>query len=148
MIRRPPRSTLSSSSAASDVYKRQLLFRAKDGFYLSYNKKVKNSWEMDGLILLFWYFKFGDVWYSEKQCNKGALYKNPQTYDRSKDIKRLRNADKCFWGGSNLKDRCSKEFIITKLPAGKLTQMTELHSLEQKYIDHDFFNLFFDIYVR
>src|SRR5665648_46627 len=26
MIRRPPRSTLSSSSAASDVYKRQLLF--------------------------------------------------------------------------------------------------------------------------
>eukprot|EP00658_Telonema_sp_P-2_P058827 TRINITY_DN47417_c0_g1_i1.p1 TRINITY_DN47417_c0_g1~~TRINITY_DN47417_c0_g1_i1.p1 ORF type:complete len:120 (+),score=19.29 TRINITY_DN47417_c0_g1_i1:83-442(+) len=27
MIRRPPRSTLSSSSAASDVYKRQYLFR-------------------------------------------------------------------------------------------------------------------------
>src|SRR5664279_373446 len=27
MIRRPPRSTLSSSSAASDVYKRQILFR-------------------------------------------------------------------------------------------------------------------------
>src|SRR5664279_6608166 len=39
MIRRPPRSTLSSSSAASDVYKRQLLnlhvipgFRAFDPF--------------------------------------------------------------------------------------------------------------------
>src|SRR5664279_2056205 len=30
MIRRPPRSTLSSSSAASDVYKRQLLHRAAD----------------------------------------------------------------------------------------------------------------------
>src|SRR5664279_1767320 len=28
MIRRPPRSTLSSSSAASDVYKRQVLYRA------------------------------------------------------------------------------------------------------------------------
>src|SRR5664280_2378984 len=27
MIRRPPRSTLSSSSAASDVYKRQVLYR-------------------------------------------------------------------------------------------------------------------------
>ena len=27
MIRRPPRSTLDRSSAASDVYKRQLLFR-------------------------------------------------------------------------------------------------------------------------
>src|SRR5664279_6492290 len=27
MIRRPPRSTLSSSSAASDVYKRQLFYR-------------------------------------------------------------------------------------------------------------------------
>src|SRR5664279_1280991 len=34
MIRRPPRSTLSSSSAASDVYKRQvLLFRDSDGVY-------------------------------------------------------------------------------------------------------------------
>src|SRR5664279_1758032 len=32
MIRRPPRSTLSSSSAASDVYKRQLLlFQGSDG---------------------------------------------------------------------------------------------------------------------
>eukprot|EP00828_Plagiopyla_frontata_P039549 TRINITY_DN5205_c0_g1_i2.p2 TRINITY_DN5205_c0_g1~~TRINITY_DN5205_c0_g1_i2.p2 ORF type:complete len:200 (-),score=42.45 TRINITY_DN5205_c0_g1_i2:84-683(-) len=30
MIRRPPRSTLSSSSAASDVYKRQLLYSQKD----------------------------------------------------------------------------------------------------------------------
>src|SRR5664279_1904779 len=29
MIRRPPRSTLSSSSAASDVYKRQVMVRAK-----------------------------------------------------------------------------------------------------------------------
>eukprot|EP00828_Plagiopyla_frontata_P022612 TRINITY_DN291_c0_g1_i5.p2 TRINITY_DN291_c0_g1~~TRINITY_DN291_c0_g1_i5.p2 ORF type:complete len:100 (+),score=37.03 TRINITY_DN291_c0_g1_i5:140-439(+) len=30
MIRRPPRSTLSSSSAASDVYKRQQLSKAED----------------------------------------------------------------------------------------------------------------------
>src|SRR5664280_1618081 len=32
MIRRPPRSTLSSSSAASDVYKRQLLMRLDSGW--------------------------------------------------------------------------------------------------------------------
>src|SRR5664280_942418 len=31
MIRRPPRSTLSSSSAASDVYKRQILHHVMDG---------------------------------------------------------------------------------------------------------------------
>eukprot|EP00826_Nyctotherus_ovalis_P050426 TRINITY_DN6175_c0_g1_i5.p1 TRINITY_DN6175_c0_g1~~TRINITY_DN6175_c0_g1_i5.p1 ORF type:complete len:123 (+),score=36.92 TRINITY_DN6175_c0_g1_i5:27-371(+) len=31
MIRRPPRSTLSSSSAASDVYKRQIVERANNG---------------------------------------------------------------------------------------------------------------------
>eukprot|EP00656_Telonema_subtile_P010379 TRINITY_DN14999_c0_g1_i1.p2 TRINITY_DN14999_c0_g1~~TRINITY_DN14999_c0_g1_i1.p2 ORF type:complete len:100 (+),score=31.34 TRINITY_DN14999_c0_g1_i1:63-362(+) len=31
MIRRPPRSTLSSSSAASDVYKRQYQRRVRDG---------------------------------------------------------------------------------------------------------------------
>ena len=34
-----------------DLKYKELLFRAKDGFHLSYNKKVKNSWEMDGLIL-------------------------------------------------------------------------------------------------
>src|SRR5665648_465954 len=31
MMRRPPRSTLSSSSAASDVYKRQVFHQAADG---------------------------------------------------------------------------------------------------------------------
>src|SRR5664279_6189487 len=34
MIRRPPRSTLSSSSAASDVYKRQFLNRTKYGLWI------------------------------------------------------------------------------------------------------------------
>src|SRR5674536_199264 len=38
MIRRPPRSTLSSSSAASDVYKRQLWHR-------SYNNSAWSTWE-------------------------------------------------------------------------------------------------------
>eukprot|EP00658_Telonema_sp_P-2_P016739 TRINITY_DN16486_c0_g1_i5.p1 TRINITY_DN16486_c0_g1~~TRINITY_DN16486_c0_g1_i5.p1 ORF type:complete len:105 (-),score=12.86 TRINITY_DN16486_c0_g1_i5:96-410(-) len=35
MIRRPPRSTLSSSSAASDVYKRQISTRAEFSFRAS-----------------------------------------------------------------------------------------------------------------
>src|SRR5664279_6588634 len=35
MIRRPPRSTLSSSSAASDVYKRQVNDKDRGGFFLS-----------------------------------------------------------------------------------------------------------------
>src|SRR5664280_3929742 len=35
MIRRPPRSTLSSSSAASDVYKRQFLTRPYNSFRIT-----------------------------------------------------------------------------------------------------------------
>src|SRR5664280_653893 len=34
MIRRPPRSTLSSSSAASDVYKRQVVNKSPNSFYV------------------------------------------------------------------------------------------------------------------
>src|SRR5674536_163744 len=41
MIRRPPRSTLSSSSAASDVYKRQVF------------KVVENNLTKDGKLILY-----------------------------------------------------------------------------------------------
>eukprot|EP00658_Telonema_sp_P-2_P059523 TRINITY_DN4851_c0_g3_i2.p1 TRINITY_DN4851_c0_g3~~TRINITY_DN4851_c0_g3_i2.p1 ORF type:complete len:107 (+),score=21.75 TRINITY_DN4851_c0_g3_i2:92-412(+) len=48
MIRRPPRSTLSSSSAASDVYKRQGLWygtwRAENGcWWLEWSEKLSNN---------------------------------------------------------------------------------------------------------
>ena len=36
MIRRPPRSTLDRSSAASDVYKRQALIGAAQGWFVAY----------------------------------------------------------------------------------------------------------------
>src|SRR5664280_2301122 len=49
MIRRPPRSTLSSSSAASDVYKRQPQFSYVDGaFYTQYLHPQTNYAELDG----------------------------------------------------------------------------------------------------
>ena len=41
MIRRPPRSTLSSSSAASDVYKRQVSL--EDGFIESQYRESRNE---------------------------------------------------------------------------------------------------------
>src|SRR5674536_313057 len=60
MIRRPPRSTLSSSSAASDVYKRQPLDRAIKGLvsgryqwiaFTSVNA-VRAVWERRGAVAL------------------------------------------------------------------------------------------------
>ena len=45
MIRRPPRSTLDRSSAASDVYKRQLLARLP--YFLP---SVVYDWTRDGLL--------------------------------------------------------------------------------------------------
>ena len=41
MIRRPPRSTLSSSSAASDVYKRQINFSEADKSFGALSDKDK-----------------------------------------------------------------------------------------------------------
>src|SRR5674536_209126 len=53
MIRRPPRSTLSSSSAASDVYKRQL-FRCVNGktVIISYRRLVCDN--LSGLNVMRW----------------------------------------------------------------------------------------------
>ena len=45
MIRRPPRSTLDRSSAASDVYKRQLLLGLADGFRETEDDTVANHRE-------------------------------------------------------------------------------------------------------
>src|SRR5665648_1288137 len=52
MIRRPPRSTLSSSSAASDVYKRQILYSEVEKYYKKANIVIVTSvWpEPFGLI--------------------------------------------------------------------------------------------------
>eukprot|EP00658_Telonema_sp_P-2_P067662 TRINITY_DN56595_c0_g1_i1.p1 TRINITY_DN56595_c0_g1~~TRINITY_DN56595_c0_g1_i1.p1 ORF type:complete len:100 (+),score=15.33 TRINITY_DN56595_c0_g1_i1:121-420(+) len=50
MIRRPPRSTLSSSSAASDVYKRQLLKGTQvDGVYNADPKKDPSAVRYESL---------------------------------------------------------------------------------------------------
>src|SRR5664279_6521521 len=50
MIRRPPRSTLSSSSAASDVYKRQILFRETMAPNLRVQAIIKGSSGSGSLI--------------------------------------------------------------------------------------------------
>ena len=58
MIRRPPRSTLDRSSAASDVYKRQELKKRKEFFYppfsriihISFKHKIKEVVERAALV--------------------------------------------------------------------------------------------------
>eukprot|EP00656_Telonema_subtile_P035566 TRINITY_DN3953_c0_g2_i3.p1 TRINITY_DN3953_c0_g2~~TRINITY_DN3953_c0_g2_i3.p1 ORF type:complete len:118 (+),score=36.39 TRINITY_DN3953_c0_g2_i3:112-465(+) len=55
MIRRPPRSTLSSSSAASDVYKRQFQNLAP---FVSYYETTKSVNAFNLLISFFKLFKF------------------------------------------------------------------------------------------
>ena len=52
MIRRPPRSTLDRSSAASDVYKRQLLNTAQDALAKKRERlNVQISRDIDALLL-------------------------------------------------------------------------------------------------
>src|SRR5664280_903200 len=55
MIRRPPRSTLSSSSAASDVYKRQIFYvfggnKVAGAYLLGMNGTI---WDITGLLAVF-----------------------------------------------------------------------------------------------
>ena len=50
MIRRPPISTQSSSSAASDVYKRQALFCANEGLHLHGGYGFTTEYEISKLV--------------------------------------------------------------------------------------------------
>ena len=45
MIRRPPRSTQSRSSAASDVYKRQMLVLLASVFFSGFFLRIETIWE-------------------------------------------------------------------------------------------------------
>ena len=74
MIRRPPRSTLDRSSAASDVYKRQLLFTA---FNTRDLETYKNYFSED---LEFFHDKGGLTGY-DVTC---LLYTSPSPRDRTR----------------------------------------------------------------
>ena len=50
MIRRPPRSTLDRSSAASDVYKRQINDGASDIHFEPYEKFYRIRFRVDGIL--------------------------------------------------------------------------------------------------
>src|SRR5665648_706895 len=54
MIRRPPRSTLSSSSAASDVYKRQVVDRPQmEQVFHQWRQNPRSAWKVPILASVF-----------------------------------------------------------------------------------------------
>ena len=71
MIRRPPRSTLDRSSAASDVYKRQRLYDAIEN-YLETNK-IGGETLLSPLDVIF-----------EEHINSCLLYTSPSPRDRTR----------------------------------------------------------------
>ena len=58
MIRRPPRSTQSRSSAASDVYKRQILYDTKTVRHTSVYSQDKNTLRIRCDVIFFFVFFF------------------------------------------------------------------------------------------
>ena len=64
MIRRPPRSTLDRSSAASDVYKRQTMKKVKDG---SFTKTIELEVGHD---YQFRYLVDGTRWINDTEADK------------------------------------------------------------------------------
>ena len=76
MIRRPPRSTQSRSSAASDVYKRQVL--AANGWELVLNQEFKDFKPVGATI---YRERDGDVEYELIDC---LLYTSPSPRDRTR----------------------------------------------------------------
>eukprot|EP00656_Telonema_subtile_P004783 TRINITY_DN12184_c0_g1_i4.p1 TRINITY_DN12184_c0_g1~~TRINITY_DN12184_c0_g1_i4.p1 ORF type:complete len:143 (-),score=38.39 TRINITY_DN12184_c0_g1_i4:68-496(-) len=70
MIRRPPRSTLSSSSAASDVYKRQHQYKNEDinsfaNFYTDFFDGVLMNISFIGFGLAVWFTGQGHIVHNE-----------------------------------------------------------------------------------
>ena len=95
MIRRPPRSTLDRSSAASDVYKRQLLLKAYSLFVLGIGKNKNIEAEArESLTLGFKLFreKYKDLTFEELASNiekyKIEIIKNA---NNSKEVKAILN---------------------------------------------------------
>ena len=86
MIRRPPRSTLDRSSAASDVYKRQVVVNPKSNFtfcvsifcYIRIKSNVFSSFE----IITSW--GFFDRQNSNFFLNTCLLYTSPSPRDRTR----------------------------------------------------------------
>ena len=68
MIRRPPRSTLDRSSAASDVYKRQLVCVGGRGYYQEWGKEPVELHSGDAINIpagvKHWHGAAPDSWFS------------------------------------------------------------------------------------
>src|SRR5674536_54717 len=103
MIRRPPRSTLSSSSAASDVYKRQVV---PDGDMPAWLPRVGVDWILDGsLANVNWYGRGPQENYPDRKSGyKTGIYSStvkdmyepyliPQDYGLRTDNRWVRMTD-------------------------------------------------------
>ena len=80
MIRRPPRSTLDRSSAASDVYKRQILVDTKYEFG-KIGDEILLIDEIHTPDSSRYFYSFG---YEERQKNGCLLYTSPSPRDRTR----------------------------------------------------------------
>ena len=91
MIRRPPRSTLDRSSAASDVYKRQdyVFMQSKDGQLKSFYKTIDDDFleaeHLEELFdLQFLSPQFKKMLLSEIYTETCLLYTSPSPRDRTR----------------------------------------------------------------
>ena len=100
MIRRPPRSTLSASSAASDVYKRQPFFQHVLSFFSFFITKLlveknkillhalnawskimpERSWEREGILMSFCYMWYNFSVHNEIVINQQGTFKGCGLY--------------------------------------------------------------------
>ena len=69
MIRRPPRSTLDRSSAASDVYKRQVIYTGKEYMDKGENIIILNADQLNGSGVLLYDITFGNEVKTMKMLN-------------------------------------------------------------------------------
>ena len=49
------------------------------------------------------------------------------------DIQILKHATKCYFGKANRIDYCAKEFILKKLPKGRLNSISDVESIISKW---------------
>src|SRR5674536_361763 len=95
MIRRPPRSTLSSSSAASDVYKRQAFNSASRGAALDHKapdafrsiSEVADELDLPQHVLRFWESRFRYI--KPMKCGGGRRYYRPDDVNLLRGIRHL-----------------------------------------------------------
>ena len=103
----------------------------------------------DLTVNIFLYKLFLDLWYMSRQSPShnggGERGKIPKTlYDVNNHyLHILRGANKCMFGRTNRPEYCAKEFVLKRLPGGRLNAISDVETIIRKWTGDNQWNQYY-----